>query len=191
MSIIQGGQVIEGSRFRASGFIPLDITSLREIFSNDIGVAADGAAQGSGGILASDTTPALARVNAATDKALKVEWAASNVDEVQFPSVPMPPDLDPNSDVTVHLLAKMGGATDTPTIDVQAFDGIGDTEMGGATGALSDTLAEVTVTLAAADIAGPAAGFLNLALVPGAHGTDAIELYGAWIEYNRRNVDEP
>lgn len=170
-----------------TGFIPLDITSLREMFTNDIGVAAVGAAQGSGGILAKDTTPILERVSTTTDKALRVKWAAANVDEVQFPAVPMPPDLDETGSVTVHLLAKMGGATDTPTIDVQAFDGIGDTEMGGTTAALSSTLAELSVTLAAADISGHPLGFLNISLVPGAHGTDTLELYAAWIEYTRKS----
>lgn len=188
MGTITGGQVIEGAKARGDGHIPLSLTGLREIFSNDIGAAADGAAQGSGGILGSDTTPALKRVNGATDKALKVEWAAANVDEVQFDAVPMPPDLDPEKDITIHLLAKMGGSTDTPTIDVQVFDGAGDTEMGGATAALSAALTELTVTVAAAGIAGPPSGFLNIALVPGAHGTDALHLHAAWIEYARRNA---
>lgn len=168
-----------------TGYIPLDITSLREAISNDVGVAATAAARGSGSILASDTTPTLARVNGATDKALRVTWATSNVDEVMFPPVPMPPGLDGETDVTVHLLAAMAGATDTPTIDVQVFDGVGDTEMGGATAALSDTLAEITVTIAAANLTGHPLGFLNIALVPGAHGTDALYLYGAWLEYTK------
>lgn len=178
---------IEGSKARGDGKIPLAITSLREIISNDIGVAADAAARGSGGILASDTTPALARVNGATDKALFVNWVAGNVDEVQFPEIPMPPDLDATQDVTVHLLAKMDSTADTPTIDVQAFDGIGDTEMGGATAALSDTLQELTATLLAANISGPPTGFLSVVLVPGTHATDAVELYAAWIEYTKVN----
>lgn len=183
MSVITGGSVIEGAKARGDGWIPLDITALRGIATNDIQDLVD-----SGGIMASDSTPALSRVNGATDKALKVEWASGDVTEVQFPPAPMLADLDADSDLTVHLLAKMGGGTDTPTIDVQAFDGIGDTEMGGATAALSNTLAELSVTLSSGDIAGPATGFLNIALVPGSHSTDALELYAAWIEYNRENA---
>jgi hypothetical protein len=45
-----------------TGVIPLDITSLREIASNDIQ-----ALVAQGGILASDSVPNLARVNGATD----------------------------------------------------------------------------------------------------------------------------
>lgn len=183
---IQLGDVVPGSKTMQirvgvqKGTIPLDLTSLREIATNDIQALA-----AHGGLLSSDSDPSLARVNGATDKALRVVWDTSNdTDEVQFPPVPWPHDLDPSSDVTVHLLAVMAGSTDTPTIDVQAFEGVGDTEMGGATAALSDTLAEVSVTLDAANITGHP-GFLNLALVPGAHTTDALYLYAAWLEYTK------
>ena len=165
------------------GYLPLDITGLREIATNDIqNLAAHG------GIMASDSTPLLQRVNAATDKALRVVWAAGNVNEAQFAPVTMPPNLDASSDVTVHLLALMSGATDTPTIDVQVFDGIGDTEMGGATGALSSSLQELTVTIGNADITGHPLGFFNIALVPGTHATDAVHLHGAWLEYTRSEL---
>lgn len=164
-----------------TGFIPLDITSLREIASNDIQALA-----AHGGLLASDSDPALARVNGATDKALRVVWDTSNdTDEVQFPPVPLPPDFDEGTDLTIHLLAAMGGATDTPTIDVQVFNGVGDTEMGGATGAVTGTtVTEYSVTIANANVAAEP-GFLNIALVPGAHTNDALYLYAAWIEYTR------
>jgi hypothetical protein len=171
------------------GFQALDITSLREIgvdTANEIGDAADGAAKGSGGILAADTTPSLKRVNLATDKALVVNWPLGNVDEVQFPTFPMPPDLDETVDVTIHLIMDMSGGADTPTVDVQVFDKTGDTEMGGPTAALSVTAAELIVTIANADISGGPLGYFNISLVPGAHGTDAVRLRAAWIEYTRK-----
>jgi hypothetical protein len=159
-----------------AGHLPLDITALREIATNDTqNLAAHG------GIMASDSTPALARVNGATDKALRVAWAAADVTEVQFPPVPLPRDL--GGACSVHLWAGMAGATDTPTIDVQAYSGVGDTEMGTATAALSDA-AEVSAAITAANL-GDHPGFLNLALVPAAHGTDALYLYAAWLEYDQ------
>ena len=162
--------------------IPLDITALREIASNDIQALA-----AHGGILASDSDPSLARVNGATDKALRVIWdAAADTDEVQFPPVAMPQDLDEGTDVTVHLLMAMAGATDTPTVDVQVFDKTGDTEMGGVTAAVTGTtVAEYTRTIANANVSGHPLGFLNIALVPGEHTTDALYLYAAWLEYTR------
>lgn len=168
-------RVFDGAGPRAQ---VLDIAGLRDIASNAIqNLAAHG------GILASDSTPILERVNGATDKALRVKWAASDSNEAQFPPIPMLPGMNGATDITLHLLAKMSGATDTPTIDVQVYDAIGDTEMGGATAALSSSLQELTVTLAAANLSGHPSGFLNVSLVPGTHTTDAIELYAAWLEY--------
>ena len=171
-----------GGKPAATGIIPLDITALREIATNDTQALA-----AHGGLLASDSDPSLARVNGATDKALRVIWDTSNdTDEVQFPPVIMPADLDAGQDVTIHLLMAMGGATDTPTVDVQVFDGVGDTEMGSATAAVTGTsVAEYTATVAAANVSGHPLGFLNIALAPGEHTTDALYLYGAWVEYVR------
>ncbi len=165
------------------GFIPLDITQLRTLVTDGVVIAATAAG---GGALALDTVPILERTSTTTDKSLRVVWALGVVDEVFFPPVPMPPDLDETADVTVHLVAEMSGATDTPTIDIQAWDGVGDSEMGGASDALADAITEVSTTLLAANISGHPTGFLNLQLVPATHGTDAIWLYAAWIEYTKK-----
>lgn len=167
--------------FLKKGTIQLDITALREIASNDVqNLAAHG------GLLASDSAPALERVNGATDKALRAVWTAeADTDEAQFPPVALPQDLDSAIDVTIHLLMAMEGATDTPTVDVQVYNGVGDTEMGGATAAVTGTsVTEYTVTIANANI-GTIPGFLNISLVPGAHENDDLYLYAAWIEYTR------
>ena len=165
-----------------TGFIPLDITSLREIASNDIQNLA-----AAGGILASDSAPGLARVNGATDKALRVTWTAeADTDEAQFPPVPLPPDLDASLPITFHALMAMEDANDTPVVDVQVFSGAGDTEMGGPTAAVTGiTVAEYTVTIAAANVVGHP-GFLNISLVPAAHEADDLYLYAAWLEYTRK-----
>lgn len=167
---------------KGSGFIPLDITSLREIASNDI---QDLAAYG--GILATDSVPDLYRVNGLTDKALKVEWKTGEVDEVAFPPVPLPPDFDGGAPATVHCLWSKDANTDTAmVVDVQAFSGLGDTEMGGNTAAIAvaaDTLFETSVSLTGANVGGHP-GMLNLALVPGTHANDVLRLHAAWIEYS-------
>lgn len=176
---------LTGSDLASNGTMSLDFASAREIFSNDIGVAADGAAQGSGGILATDTTPALERINAATDKGLRVRWASGNTDAIQFAPIALPPDLDDSQPITVHFYGEMGGATDTPTLTVAAFFNVGDSDAGGATGALADAVGEVSVSIAAGDVAAHP-GVLNLELTPGSHGTDTVDLYAAWIEYTRK-----
>ncbi len=69
----------------------------------------------------------------------------------------------------------------------RVFDGIGDTEMGGlATPDMTSSLAETTLTISAANVSGNPTGVLNISLVPEAHGTDAIRLLGAWIEYTKK-----
>lgn len=162
----------------ATGFIPLDIASLRIIGSNVIGNTTEGM------LLDGNTAPSLQRVNSATDKALRVIWAASSSIECQFPPVPKPPYLDGAAELRVHLMIGKDTNTDTTvTIDVQMFDGVGDTEAGAATAAIATaTLTEYSAAIAAADLA-EHPGFLNISLVPGAHTTDALWLYAAWIEF--------
>lgn len=173
------------------GFLPIDLLSLREILSNDFAdetiVSTGGSEKASGGILALDGAIGfIKRVNGATDKAARVVLKANTTGEFQFSPIPLPHDLDETADVSVHLMTEMAGATDTPTIDVQAFAGKGDTEMGGATSALSNAIEEKVVTLLAADI--PAhPNFLNIMLVPGAHANDAIHIYAAWLEYTKKD----
>ncbi|HUX15416.1 MAG TPA: hypothetical protein VMW52_03030 [Phycisphaerae bacterium] len=161
----------------AQAFIPLDITAVREIKA---------------GSQVSDATRILERVNGSTDKALRLTWAAGDSAEFQFPPTPWPPDLNAAADVIVHLMMARGGTTDDCDIDVLAYEnGAGayaaDTEMGGKTAALTaaaNLVVEATVTLTASNIGGHP-GFLNLALLPDAHTTDAIYLYTAWLEYTR------
>ena len=162
-----------------TGSIQLPITIAREIVTNAIPNAA-----AIGGLLASDTTPILQRVNGATDKKLRLNWAASNSDAITF-DFAYPPDLDAASDLTVHILAAMAGATDTPTIAINYFEGVGDTNAGGNTAAVTGTtVAEYSRTIAAADI-GAAPNGASIEIVPGAHTTDALYIYAVWIEYTR------
>jgi hypothetical protein len=164
-----------------TGFLQLPLVLAREVVSNDYGVNGTTPA---GGILTKDTTPILERVNGATDKATRLRWAAANVDAVMWQLV-SPPDLDDTADVTVKFLAGMAGAADTPTLGVAFFEGVGDTDAGGATGALAAAVATVSRTIAAADIAA-APQTWSIEVTPGAHGTDALYIYAAWVEYTRK-----
>ena len=168
-------------------FIPLDLFGFREIATNAIqNLAAHG------GLLASDSTPVLERVNGDTDRALRIRWAAAVVDEIAHRPIPLPPDLNPASDVVVHLMLARSGTTDDCDIDILAYEnGAGayaaDTEMGGKTAALTgaaNLVTEVIVALGASDIGGHPS-VLNLSLLPDAHGTDAIHLFGGWVEFTR------
>lgn len=173
-----GPDQLEGSL--DTGFIPLDITTVRIIATNAIQNTAEG------GVPDGNTDPILARVNGATDIALRLTWAAQSVVEVQFAPVAKPPDLDASSDMTVHLMLAKDANTDTSAVvGVKVFDGVGDSNAGGNTAALAAaTLAEKSVTVASANIAA-APGFFNISVTPGTHDNDAIYCYDAWIEYKR------
>ena len=125
--------------------------------------------------------PYLARENGATDPTMKIVWPAADVTPIQLPPIKLPDDLNSDVDVTIRIQAKSSSTNDTPTLTVEAFEGIGDTDFGGASGALSGSLAEVSVALANADIAGGTV--LNLTLTPGAHNTDNVEVYSIAVEY--------
>lgn len=188
-----GGTGIEPSALSTNlrkGYIPLPLTAARVIVSNDYQaetiVSTGGSEKASGGILASlGVIFSINRVNAATDKAARIVAKNNTTGELQWDSIAMPPDLDDTAAVNVNLLTRMAGAADTPVISVGAFFGVGDTNCGGDTSALSDTLAQKTVVLAAGDV--PAyPSFLNITLIPGAHTTDAWWLYALWLEYTKK-----
>jgi hypothetical protein len=166
------------------GFIPLPLASWREIFTNDIGVAATGAAQGSGGILASDTTPLLERISTTTDQALRITWATTVTDEITI-QTPLPPDLDVTADIELHIRAAMGGATDDPLITADTFFNEGDsvvTDTVEVTGGATYT--DYTITIAAADVP-VGAQVASISLTPESSATDALYVTAIWLEYTR------
>jgi predicted RecA/RadA family phage recombinase len=160
-----------------TGFIPIDIMAARVIAANDLST-----------VLAAATDPILKRFNGATDKSVIISWESGSVIEIQLPGVPYPPDLDDTQDVIVHLLGKMkAGSVNTPVFTLSAWEGNGDTNMGGNTGALSTTMQDLSVTLATANISAHP-NVLNLSVLPGAHATASndVHLYAAWVEYTRK-----
>lgn len=161
------------------GFIPLDLANAVIIAANVVQNTTEG------GRPDGNTAPTLQRINSNTDKALRVTWAAGSQVELQFPAVALPPDLDTDAPIEIHLLAGKDANANTFNIDVQAFFGVGDTECGAATANIAQARAEYKATIAAADV--PAhPEMLNLILVPGAHAGDALYVDGAWIEYTRK-----
>lgn len=171
----------------ATGVIPLPLHNFRKVASNEIPAIA--VASGNGGTLAVDSDPQLQRVNAATDKALRIEWESGSVLEITTQFI-YPLDLDPAQDVVVNLYAGMKAASvDVPVLSVGYFEGIGDTNAGGDTAALSTTVGWKTVTIAASNV-GAAPNFGVISIVPGAHATASndVYLYAAYIQYSRKLV---
>lgn len=163
----------------AFGFIELKLEDFRKITTNDI--SASGAADG--GVLSFDTAPKLIRINAATDKGERILWAASSSVEIATTFM-YPPDLDESVAFTVNLRCKMSGAIDTPTVAIGVWEGIGGGDIGtAATAALSSTLATKAAPVTPGS---PYPQFAAVTITPGAHTTDALELYRVWILYKKR-----
>ena len=162
------------------GFIHIDISDARIISSNDIANSSN---------VTKNTDPILERENGATDKALRLSWASASVIEISMPPIMLPPDFDPANPLILHVLAKMKAASvDTPVIAVGFFMGIGDTNAGGNTAALSTSLQDLKVTVAAADVAAGYPNPVNTTLKPGTHSTASndVYVYGMWAEYTRK-----
>ncbi len=160
----------------ATGAVPLNLSEFLIIATNDIANTAH---------VSKNTDPILERANGATDKATRLSWASASVLEAAFGSIPWPADLDATAPVLVKIAAIMkSGSVDTPVIAVSAFEGIGGTNLGGNTGALSTTLQVLSVSLTVTGYP----GFISISLKPGTHGTSSNDayIYGVWLEYTRK-----
>ncbi len=180
----------------AQAFIPIGLMAIREATSNDIpSMTLDSATVTAqaftafGGILHKTTTPVLEFTNGDTDSALRLNWAASNVDAVVF-QTPLPPDLDVSADVVIHLRAAMASTSDGNSVASDCYFNEGDTKVEDVGSVLAiATYHEVTITVAAADV--PAgAQTLTCELTPGAHGSDAMYWSALWIEYTRSTLTQ-
>lgn len=163
-----------------TGFIPLPLMLFRETTNFDVGnIVANG------GVLASDTTPILDAVNAATDGAQRLTWAASNNDQItcQFP---VPIDMDLSKDVLVKFRIASGGTTNAVGFTVDSFWDEGDTKVVDTSETnQTTTVAEKTATIAAADMP-DTAQTCTIGLTPVAHTTDVLAMTAAWIEYTKK-----
>jgi hypothetical protein len=167
------------------GFWQLPLSGFRIIQTNNIPVLAGTPASG---IMAQDTSPKYIRINAATDKGLRVQWAASTAIEITTENLLTPPDMDVTKASSLNLIASMGGATDTPTVTANVFPGLGGVDFGAASGAITGTtIAVYPIALAANKFGGfGATGFASISLTPGAHTTDVLNLYGVYLQYQKQ-----
>jgi hypothetical protein len=166
----------------AQSFIPIPLLSLRETTNFDAGnIAANG------GILASDSTPVLDAINAATDGCQRILWASSNNDQVTFQTA-LPPDFNTGANLVLHARIVSGGTTNAVGFTVDSFFNEGDTKVVDTTGTNQTTTAtEVTATIALADVPS-GAQTLTCGLTPVAHTTDTLALMALWLEYTRSTL---
>ncbi len=160
-------------------FQSFSLAEAREVDAN----ADVGNITANGGILASDTTPILQSNSPGSDgdNAQRVAWAASNSDPIVFQCA-LHPDFDTTKDLVLHFRIKSAGTTDAQGFTVESWFNDGDTKITDTTGTNgTTTTAEVTATIAAADIP-TGAQTLTFTIAPVAHTTDICYLYGLWFE---------
>jgi len=161
------------------GFLGIPLNSFREAATFDVG-----AITANGGILASNTTPVLDAIDAATNGCQRILWASSNNDQV-VTSVVLPPDFDDTADLILHNRIVSGGTTNAVGFTVETFFNEGDTLVSDTSGTnQTTTYAEVLTTIATADV--PASQTITIGLTPVAHTTDTLAMTAAWLEYTKK-----
>jgi len=155
--------------------IPLN--AWREATNFDVGnIAANG------GILASDTTPILEAINAATDGCQRIHWAANDVDQI-VTSMPLPQTLQRGADVVFHCRIASAGTTDAVGFTVDTFWNEGDTKVVDTTETnQTATYGEKIATISTASVPSTAQT-VTIGLTPVAHSTDALYLTATWLEF--------
>lgn len=168
------------------GFYQIPLAGFRAIATNDIPAQAGTPI---GGLLCGDSAPVYKRINAATDKGLRIQWAATSVIEITAEQFLTPPDMDVTKTSTLNIICSMGGGTDTPTLTVNAFPGVGGVDFGSATAALNNTVTNRSVAFAANKFGSfGVTGFSSFSVTPGAHGTDALNIFGMFLQYSKKLV---
>lgn len=174
------------------GYVPIPLTQWREVTTNDISDAGVGAADSSGGVLATDTTPALEYINGDTNSSLRLLWAASNVDPLVC-QVVLPADLDETQPIYFKAVGVMSGTSNTPVLSLDTYftelAGGGMTKIEDDTSAFTDAVDVQTATIAASDFSSLVANntplFATIEITPGAHGTDTLAIYGTYLQYTK------
>lgn len=171
-----------------NGWVPIPLSAWLEVNSDDVPAISDGPLTsdpaGFGGRLATNTTPALQYANGDTDGSLELSWASSNSDPI-VAQMPLPRDLDPSNPLELHIVAYMGGATDSPALDLDSYFDVGDTKVSD-----SDTVdggvtkTEYVITIAAADIPNYAWTWTG-EITPAAHTNDELIVVATWLEYTK------
>ena len=161
------------------GCVPIALSSFREVSATgDVGNAA-----AIGGVLASDTAPIL--LGKATTNDWAIQWATGNADPIGV-SFMLPADFDDTADATLDLVVS-SGSTDAATMGIaSSWDGGSEvTDSADDASTKSATEHVITATIAAADIPS-AANRVTFRITPPTHGTNAINLTGARLNYKRK-----
>lgn len=131
-------------------------------------------------------TPGWAQIS---NKEVVLRWNNHSSHTAVAFSVPMPNDLNDGADVTIHWLAAMSGATDTPDLVHECYFNAGDTDCAGTDDEIDGgaTVTEYLATIANANVpASPSALTVIFQPKDTEAATDDVLLYAVWVEYERK-----
>lgn len=174
------------------GFVPIPLTQWRETGTDDTLAVVPGAGLGAGGVLGTDSTPALEYINGDTNSSLRILWAASGVQPI-VTQVILPADLDETQPIYFKAVGVMSGTSNTPVLSLDTYftelAGGGMTKVEDNTSAFTDAVDVQTATIAASDFSSLVANntplFATIEVTPGAHGTDSLAIYGTYLQYTK------
>lgn len=173
--------------------IPLESWRIANAGATDYGLLAATAAIGSGGVGGADASPSLIRVNTTTDKTARIVYADAVVKPI-LADFTLPPDVDATAALTFKALAAMSGTSDATSILTLTWIAVGPgayaagADQGSACAAFAavTTLVQKSFTIAVNAINAPG-NHVSVSLVPTSPGTDAMHIYGTWVEYQRKS----
>lgn len=159
------------------GFAALPLVNFREATAGDVGNIA-----AIGGLLASDSTPALSGTG--TTVSQQISWVAGNTDQVLI-DVPLPEDFDGRDDALLELLVS-SGTTDLASFTVlTSWDGAANVSDPATDSAASASFHKIYARIAASDIP-DLCSTVSVALTPAAHATNPIVLKSARLLFTQR-----
>lgn len=159
--------------------ITLALVNFREATAGDVGAIA-----AVGGLLASDSTPALSGTGATVSQ--QVSWPTGNVDQILI-DTSLPEDFDGRDDAILELFVSSGTTNPASFSVLTSWDGAANVTDVATDGAQSATTHKITAVIAGSDIP-DSPSYLSIALTPAAHATDAIVLKGARLLYFPRKI---
>lgn len=173
------------------GYIPLDIFSARSLSSGEVFFGASVSATGGnlgnaiGGLLNLNSAPTLTMVSTAV-RAPQLTWASGDVTAIAFPPLAIPPDFSSAAGLSIHAIAER--TTDNASnnvLDFRFWANANATEQGTTGSTMTSTPAEYSALVSSAE-SGAHPGTWNIQIVPGTHTNNAVRVFSAWVEYDRR-----
>lgn len=189
---IPSGAAIQLPTTQRTGRIDLPLASWRvaDAAATNYGLVAATAAIGSGGVGGIDGAPRITRVNAATDTTARIAYGDAELKPI-LNDFTLPPDVDATAALTFKILCGMAGANNATSILTLTWVAVGPgayaagSDQGSATTAIaSATLVTKSIAIAVAAINAPG-NHVSVSLTPTSPGTDAMHIYGTYVEYTK------